>query len=159
MLRLFGILTIGNLLFGRRHHHRALRRGLLFGALLGYLSNRDFDMNRVRREAHETARKARSAAREAARAFREEIRSARKAEYDRWDAEDRDTTYTEQKADAVQEIRALPTSGTHEAKEIEELVEDMARNSGTAAAAANIPTIDFPEEGGKYDVSRKYGYV
>ena len=46
MLRLLGILSLGNLLFGGRHTRRALRRGLLLGALLGYFANRDFDMNR-----------------------------------------------------------------------------------------------------------------
>ena len=66
---------------------------------------------------------------------------------------------TERQEEAVQEIRALPTSGTREAKEIEELVDDMARNTATAAMAANVPTIDFPEEDGKYDASRKYGYA
>ena len=32
MLRLLGILSLGNLLFGGHHHRRALRRGLLLGA-------------------------------------------------------------------------------------------------------------------------------
>ena len=56
MLRLLGILSLGNLLLGRRHHRRALRRGVLLGALLGYLANRDFDMNRVQEDVRETAR-------------------------------------------------------------------------------------------------------
>ena len=46
MLRLLGILSLGHLFSGgRRHHH--LRRGILFGVLLGYLANRDFDADRV----------------------------------------------------------------------------------------------------------------
>ena len=63
MLRLLGILTLGNLLFGGRHHRRALGRGLLFGALLGYLANRDFDADRVAEDIREKARKAKAATR------------------------------------------------------------------------------------------------
>ena len=37
MLRLLGILSLGNLLFGGHHHRRALRRGLLLGALVGLI--------------------------------------------------------------------------------------------------------------------------
>ena len=43
MLRLLGILAIGNWLFGT-HHRQTLRRGLLFGAFLGFLAHNDFDM-------------------------------------------------------------------------------------------------------------------
>ena len=75
MFRLLGFLTLGNLLFGGRHHRRALRRGILFGALLGFLANRDFDMNRVRDEVRDTARKAGNAARKAANTVRDEIRT------------------------------------------------------------------------------------
>ncbi len=139
MFRLIGILALGNLLSGGRHHRHAVRRGLLLGALLGYLSNRNFDMNRIRREAHETARKARHTAREAARAFRKEIRNARKASHEGQIQERRGSTRPERNT-----VRALPNSGTHEAKEIEELVGDLERNAGTAAEAANVPTIDFP---------------
>lgn len=160
MLRLLGILTIGNILFGGRHHRRSMRRGLMLGALLGYLANRDFDAGRVRRDARETARKARHAAREAARAVREEIRNARRAAYDdRPVAERRETVRPEENPGTSDTIRALPTSGTREAKEIEELVDDMARNTGTAAMAADVPTIDFPEEDEKYHAARKYGYA
>ena len=81
MLRLLGILSLGNLLFGGRHHRRALRRGLLLGALLGYAANRDFDLNRVQEDVRETAEKARRTVREAARAARKEIRNARKYGY------------------------------------------------------------------------------
>ena len=159
MFRLFGILTIGNLLFGGGHHRRAIRRGLFLGALLGYLSNRDFDMNRMRREAHETARKARYAAREATRTVREEIRNARKAGYDRRTAEYRDTVRPEAKPETANTIHALPTSGTNEAREIEELVGDLEKNTGTASTAPDVPTIDFPEEDEKYHATRKYGYA
>ena len=160
MLRLLGILTVGNLLFGGHHHRRAIRRGLFFGALLGYLANRDYDMNRVRREARETARNARHAAREAARSFREEIRNARKAECDRPQTTGyRETVRPEKKAEPVNVVRALPTSGTNEAREIEELVGDLERNSAAGTMAADVPTIDFPEDDGKYNAARKYGYV
>ncbi len=163
MFRLLGILTVGNLLCGGRHHHRAIRRGLMYGALLGYLANRDYDMNRVRREAREATWQARHAAREAARNVREEIRNARRevrnAEYVRQAEERRETVHPEKKAEPVQVIHALPTSGTNEAKEIEELVGDLDRNSGTGATAADVPTIDFPEEDGKYHTTRKYGYA
>ena len=46
MLRLLGILTLGNMIFGGRrchcHHHRrgGLGRGLLFGALIGLFASR-----------------------------------------------------------------------------------------------------------------------
>ena len=172
MFRLLGILTLGNLLFGGRHHHRALRRGLFLGALLGYLSNRDFDMNRVREEARDTARKVRKETRRAARTIREEIRNARKAERDdrlntiRAEVEARKAERETRRAEAevrnegtAAEVRALPVSGINEAKEIENLVEDMAKNAGTAAMAADVPTIDFPEDEEKYYASRKYGTV
>ena len=64
MLRLLGFLTLGNLLFGGRHHRHALGRGLLFGALLGYLANKDFDADRVAEDIREKARKAKGTARE-----------------------------------------------------------------------------------------------
>ena len=174
MLRLLGMLTLGNLLFGGRRHHHALRRGLFLGALLGYLSNRDFDMNRVREEARETARKVRREARKASRTIREEIRDARKTERDQRVADHLNTVRAEVEArraerearkaaaevrtdDAAAEVRALPVSGINEAKEIRELVDDMAKNAGTAAMAADVPTIDFPDDEEKYYASRKYG--
>ena len=76
MLRLLGILTLGNLLFGGRHHRRALGRGLLFGALLGYLANRDFDADRVAEDIREKARKAKRTARDAVKAAKREIRKS-----------------------------------------------------------------------------------
>ena len=148
MLRLLGILSLGHLLFGGRHHCRALRRGLLLGALLGYFANRDFDMNRVQEDVRETARKARKTAREAARAIRKEIHNARKAV-----REDR-------KAEAgSREVYALPECDTREAKEIRDLAEDLERDARTAAMAADVPVIQFPDEDEKYHASRKYGYV
>jgi len=121
MLRLLGILSLGNLLFGGRHHRRALGRGLLFGALLGYLANKDFNADRVAEDLREKARKAERTARDAVRAAKREIR---KAKHDR------------------------------RAAEIHEKVD-----ARTAAMAADVPTIDFPEGDGKYDSSKKYGYA
>ena len=184
MLRLLGFLTLGNLLFGGRHHRHALGRGLLFGALLGYLANKDFDADRVAEDIREKARKAKRTARDAVRAAKREIR---KAEHDRRAAEihekvDARRAEREEHLDAIRaeiearkarrkevrrggseqaakQICALPASGINEAKVIRELTEDLERDARTAAMAADVPTIDFPEGDGKYDSSRKYGYV
>ena len=40
MLRLLGFLTLGNMIFGRRH--RRHRRGLLLGALIGLFAARAY---------------------------------------------------------------------------------------------------------------------
>ena len=40
----------------------------------------------------------------------------------------------------------------------EELVAELERNARTAAMAADVPTIHFPEEDGKYNASGKYLY-
>ena len=176
MLRLLGILSLGNLLFGGRHHRRALRRGLLLGALLGYFANRDFDMNRVREDVRETARKARRTAHEAARAARQEINNARKADRDqriaerleaihaeaearRAERETRKAARDQKEAEAFRTVYALPECDTREAKEIRELADDLERDAGTAAMAANVPTIQFPEEDEQFDTSRKYEYA
>lgn len=55
--------------------------------------------------------------------------------------------------------RALPASGTNEAKVIRDLTKDLERDARTAAMAADVPTIEFPEEDEKYFSSRKYGYA
>jgi len=181
MLRLLGILSLGNLLFGGRHHRRALGRGLLFGALLGYLANKDFDADRVAEDIREKARKAERAARDAVRAAKREIR---KAKHDRRAAEihekmDVRRTEREERLNALhaeiearkarreearrepaaKQVFALPACGTNEAKVIRELTEDLERDARTAAMAADVPTIDFPEGDGKYDSSKKYGYA
>ena len=184
MLRLLGILTLGNLLFGGRHHRRALGRGLLFGAILGYLANKDFDADRVAEDIREKARKAERTARDAVRAAKREIRKAEhgrraaeiheKADVRRAEREDRlNALHAEIEArkarqeetrkagceQAAKQVVALPVSGTNEAKIIRELTEDLERDARTAAMAADVPTIDFPEGDGKYDSSRKYGYA
>ena len=178
MLRLLGILTLGNLLFGGRHRGRALRRGLLFGALLGLFARNGFDTDRTAEEIREKAGKAERAAREAVRTARREIRRA---------AHDRKITEIHERIDARRaereerlkavhaEIearkarktgngpensgRALPASGVNEAKAIRELTEELERDARTAAMAADVPTIDFPEDDGKYHSSRKYGFA
>jgi len=193
MLRLLGLLSLGHLIFGRR---RRFGRGLLLGALLGYLAHRNFDADRVAEDVRETAWKAKRAAREAVRAARQEMH---RAEHDRKAAEIREQIDTmraereerlnvinaeheerrkaihaeiearkarreaarraEAQEKALHEVRALPVSGTNEAKEIRELAESLERDARTAAMAANVPTIEFPDEDGKYDSARKYGYA
>lgn len=176
MLRLLGILSLGHLLFGGRHHR--LRRGILFGALLGFLANRDFDADRVAEDVRKAARKAKKTAHDAVKTAKREIR---KAEHDRRVHEihekvDARRAAHEERLNALhaeieakkaarkaevkrKEVYALPTSGTKEAETIRELTEDLERNARTAAMAANVPTIDFPEDDEKYFSSRKYGYV
>ena len=176
MLRLLGILSLGHLIFGGRHHR--LRRGILFGALLGYLANKNFDAERVAEDVRGKAKKAKKAARKAVKAAEKEIR---KAEHDRRAHEihekvDARRAAHEERMNALhaeieakkaarkaetkrKEVYALPVSGLNEAKVIRELTEDLERNSRTAAMAANVPTIDFPEEDEKYFSSRKYGYI
>ena len=73
MLRLLGILSMGNLLFGGQHHRRALRRGLLFGALLGFLAHNDFDSDRAEESIRKTARDVRKTVSKAARDIRREL--------------------------------------------------------------------------------------
>ena len=167
MLRLLGILSLGDLLFGGHRRHRALRRGLLWGVLLGYLADKDFDADRVAVD---------RAAREAVKAAKREIR---RAEHDQRAAEIRErmdarkaereerleTVRAEIKARKEEtrqektEVRALPVSGVNEAKEIRELADELDRDARTAAMAANVPTIDFPEEDEKDYSARKYGVV
>ena len=176
MLRLLGILSLGHLLFGGRRHR--LLRGILFGVLLGHLAEKDFHTERVMETIRETGRKAGRAARKAVRAAEKEIR---KAAHDRRNREIRSRIDTrkaarEERLHALhaeteakkaarnaetkqKEVYALPVSGLNETKAIRELQEDLERNSRSAAMAANVPTIRFPEEDEKYFSSRKYGYV
>ncbi len=176
MLRLLGILSLGNLVFGGRRHR--LGRGLLFGVLLGYLANRDFDAGRVAEDVRKKARKAKRAARKAVRAAKREFRSAEhdrriEAIHEKVDARKAEReerlkaihaeiearkARKEQLPEDRDTVRALPVSGLNEAKEIRELAEDLERDARTAAMAADVPTIHFPEEDEKYYSSRKYGY-
>lgn len=190
MLRLLGILAIGNLLFGGHHRRRALRRGLFLGGLLGYLASKHFDTEKVKedaRNAAENARRAahdaRHAAREAARAVRREIHDARRAER-RQDVEERleeiraraearraarneaataaattTTTTTTTTAAALPPV-GLPDSAIPILDDSKTLVEDLERDARTAAMAADVPMINFPEEAEeKYYSARKYEIV
>lgn len=178
MLRLLGILSLGHLIFGGRRHR--LRRGLLFGVLLGYLANRDFSAERAAEDVREKAREAERAARKAVRAAKRELRGAehdrrieeihekidaRKAEREerlkaiRAEIEARKARKEQPREEEAETVRALPVSGLNEAKEIRELADSLERDARTAAMAADVPTIDFPEEDEKYYSSRKYGYV
>lgn len=174
MLRLLGILSLGHLFFGG--HHRHLRRGILLGALLGFLANRHFDRERAAEDVRKAARNVRRTAKreirkaahdrkaseihekiDARKAMREERLKAIHAETEARKARKAEIRNEEQ---AQSTVRALPVSGTNEAKEIQELAEDLERGARTAAMAANVPTIDFPDEGdGKYYPSGKYGYA
>lgn len=177
MLRLLGFLSLGHLFFGGRRHH--LRRGILFGALLGYLANRHMDTDRVAEDVRKAARDARRTAHDAMRTARREIRNAvheqrtaeiherihaREAEREerlkaiRAEIEARKARKEEDR-NAETVVRALPVSGVNEAKAIRELTEDLERDARTAAFAADVPTIDFPEDDEKYYSSRKYGYA
>ena len=188
MLRLLGILSLGNLLFGG-HRRRALRRGLLFGLLLGYLADKDFDMDRVETDVREKAGKARDAAREAVRKAKKEIRDARKAEHDRRIAEHRTAVHeeirarkeareqrTEERLAAIRAeaearkarreqkektgtVKAEPADAGKEMQDNRDLVAELERDARTAAMAASVPTIDFPEEDVKYHASEKYGFA
>ncbi len=180
MLRLLGMLSLGHLLFGG-HHHR-LRRGILFGALLGFLANRHFDTDRVAKDVRKAARNVRRTAHDAVRTARREIRKAahdrkaaqiheqidaRKAEREERlkaihaEIEARKARKAEVRESEQEQVlvHALPVSGTNEAKEIQELAEDLERDARTAAMAADVPTIDFPEGDEKYFSSGKYGYA
>ena len=188
MLRLLGILSLGNLLFGG-HRRRALRRGLLFGLLLGYMADKDFDMDRVETDIREKAGKARDAAREAVRKAKKEIRDARKAERDRQIAEHRTAVHeeirarkeareqrTEERLAAIRAeaearkaqreqkektgtVKAEPADAGKEMQDNRDLVAELERDARTAAMAASVPTIDFPEEDVKYHASEKYGFA
>ena len=53
-------------------------------------------------------------------------------------------------------MKAKPVTADNEAHENMELVLDLERDARTAAMAADVPTIEFPEEDDKYFSSRKY---
>ena len=94
MFRLFGFLTLIGLIRSGRHHRRALRRGLLLGAILGFLAQRGKETARAAeharvaaREAGKTVRNAGKTAGEAAREARKEaFESARKARKEAFEA-------------------------------------------------------------------------
>ena len=61
-----------------------------------------------------------------------------------------------EETESVREVKAEPVTADNEAQENLELVLDLERDARTAAMAANVPTIEFPEEDEKYFSSRKY---
>ena len=88
MLRLLGILTIVNLLFGGHHHRRgALRRGILLGAILGFFANRDSGADRAAEEFRERTGRARETLRQTAEEIKQEIRDAKREIRDAGSAE------------------------------------------------------------------------
>ena len=116
------------------------------------------DARKVKRAIHDAIRRTKRELRDARRAERRQ-RTEERLEVIRAEAEARRAGREVRKAEAVKEVRALPESGINEAREIQELAEDLERDARTAAMAANVPVIEFPEEEGKYNASRKYGYV
>ena len=136
MLRLLGILSLVNLLFGGRHHRRALRGGLLFGALLGFLAHNDFDSDRVEESIRKTAIEVKKTVRKAAKDIKRELNDARMET-------DRHSPATGKKADRVEDIM-IPVR--QEVNANEEILKDLERHAGTAAMAADVPVIHFPEE-------------
>ena len=61
-----------------------------------------------------------------------------------------------EEAEGVREVKAEPVNADSEARMNRELVLDLERDARTAAMAADVPTIQFPEEDDKYFSSRKY---
>ena len=55
-------------------------------------------------------------------------------------------------------VMEIPGNG-NEALENRELVEELERNARTAAMAADVPVIEFPEEDDRYFSAKKYGYA
>ena len=60
----------------------------------------------------------------------------------------------------AEKVAAMPATAGDEAQANRELVEELERDARTAAMAASVPTIHFPEEENeKYYSSGKYGYA
>lgn len=190
MLRLLGILALGNMISGGHHHRRRLARrlgrDLLLGALLGSLAAGRSGRH-VEEDLREAARSAKKSVRKAAKKVKKELRDARKAEHERRIAEHLDAVHAEiaaRKAAREERLNALRAEieagkaqqelrrnsrepgvrdeqpdGTGEAETIRALVMDLERDARAAAASADVPTIQFPEEEEKYHSSGKYGYA
>lgn len=103
------------------------------------------------REAHERTEERLREIHERAEARRAERQAAQQA------AQQAPAAQTVQPVQAVQEDETIHTAPILETNE--ELVADLERDARTAAMAADVPTIDFPEEDEKYHASRRYGYV
>ena len=93
---------------------------------------------------------------EAHRALQEERRTEREQQK----AEQADNAYTRMETVHARhpEVDAEARPAGNEALLNRELVADLERNARTAAMAADVPTIHFPEEDGKYNASGKYLY-
>ena len=146
MLRLLGLLSLGNLLFGGRHHRRALRRGLFFGAILGYLAHRDFDMDQVEEDARKAARTVKRTVHEAAKAAKRELHDARRAEHINKvhaDLEARRAERDRRMAERMEAIHAEAEArrATREARK----AEHEARNTKTAHQVRALPECDTRE--------------
>ena len=157
MLRLLGILTIVNWLFGGHHHRRSLRRGILFGAILGFFAHRNFDTEHAAGEVRERTQRSRETIRETVREVKQEIRDAQKEirESQKADREVREAGREARQDEAVIPVR----EASAEAAANESLVEDLEQYARTAAMMSDVPVIHFPEEDPKYNSSKKYGYV
>lgn len=85
------------------------------------------------------------------------LQEERRAEREQQKAEQADNAYTRMETVHARhpEVDAESRPAGNEALLNRELVAELERNARTAAMAADVPTIDFPEEE-KYNASRKY---
>lgn len=155
MLRLLGILSLGNLLLGGRRHRRALRRGLLLGVILGLFAGNNPEMERVTENVRKGTKDINKAVRHAVRKAKKEIRHARRAYNRNKDEEACNSSVPESNASII----PVSTVPAREVAENREILKDLEQNARTAAMMANVPTIDFPEDDVKYHSARKYGYA
>ena len=105
-------------------------------------------IGRVIRKAVKAAVKEYRETREYTREFHREMREAR------W--EEREASQEQKTAETVCEVKAEPVTADNEARMNRALVLDLERDARTAAMAANVPTIQFPEDDDKYFSARKY---
>ena len=157
MLRLLGILTIVNLLFGGHHRRRALRRGILLGAILGFFANRDSGTDRAAEEFRERTGRARETIRQTVKEVKQEIRNAKR---EIREARNADRKAPEAAREARQDDTVIAVRETSaEAAANDDLVQELERNARTAAMMSDVPVIHFPEDDPKYNSSKKYGYA
>lgn len=104
----------------------------------------------IRKAVKAAARECRET-REYTREFHREMREAR------WEAQEE--RLEQEKAESVREVQAKQEPLDYESLSNRDLVDDLERDARTAAMAANVPTIEFPEEDDKYFSARKYESV
>ena len=171
----------------RRTMRGGLLVGAILGFLLSRNPNAEHMKEKAREKAKDARRAAHEAVREARKELRNARKEwsrqrtaervhdiharieERKAEREqrnqerldavRAETEARRVRRTQQKEEPVKEVQAEPVSMGEGARIIRELGEDLERDARTAAMAASVPTIDFPEEDERYHVSGKYGYA